>query len=80
MVCSHLSSSSDDTKPNPEGVYRTRGYSLDDAMDHLKNDLMQHKDREDLKKLVATIQAKRAMNKERPGAKLVNKIRSRIEV
>ncbi|MHA6729999.1 hypothetical protein, partial [Devosia sp. A369] len=27
MVCSHLSSSSDDTKPNPEGVYRTRGYS-----------------------------------------------------
>ncbi len=26
-ACCHLSSSNEDTKPNPEGVYKTRGYS-----------------------------------------------------
>lgn len=54
-------------------------FMLEDAMDHLQNDIVQHKDREGLKKLVATVQAKRHLKKDKPGAKAVTRVLERLE-
>ncbi len=48
-------------------------------MAHLSNEVLQMKDRDAVKWLIATIQSKRVKNKQAPGAKLVKKLLRSIE-